>query len=68
MKKALAMVVVLALAAPAMAGFTVTNVGPIDSNGAAGDATSIGGWNVYVLTELTPVEESSWGNVKALYR
>jgi hypothetical protein len=38
------------------------------ADGAAGDATSIGGWNVYLLTELTPVEEASWGHVKALYR
>jgi len=38
------------------------------ADGAAGDATSVGGWNVYLLTTLTPVEESSWGNVKALYR
>jgi hypothetical protein len=38
------------------------------ADGAGGDATSIGGWNVFVLTELTPVEESSWGHVKALYR
>lgn len=40
MKKALALMAVLALAAPAMAGFTATNAGPLDSNGAAGDATN----------------------------
>jgi hypothetical protein len=38
------------------------------ADGAGGDATEIFAWNVYVLTEVTPVEESSWGHVKALYR
>jgi hypothetical protein len=38
------------------------------ADGAGGDATSIGGWEVYVLTEITPVEESTWATVKALYR
>lgn len=38
------------------------------ADGAGGDATSIGGWEVYVLTEITPVEESTWGMVKAMYR
>ena len=38
------------------------------ADGAGGDATSIGGWEVYVLTEITPVEESTWTMVKALYR
>ncbi len=37
-------------------------------DGAGGDATTIGGWEVYVLTEITPVEGSTWGNVKAMYR
>ncbi len=40
MRKALALVAVLALAAPAMAGFTATNAGPLASNGAAGAATN----------------------------
>jgi hypothetical protein len=38
------------------------------ADGAGGDATSIGGWEVYVLTEITPVEESTWTMVKALFR
>ncbi|MFH1864247.1 MAG: hypothetical protein ABIK85_00055 [Candidatus Eisenbacteria bacterium] len=38
------------------------------ADGAGGDATSIGGWEVYVLTAITPVEESTWGMVKAMYR
>ena len=38
------------------------------ADGAAGDATSIGGWEVYVLTQITPVEASTWAMVKALYR
>jgi hypothetical protein len=38
------------------------------ADGAGGDATSIGGWEVYVLTEFTPVEETTWSLVKALYR
>jgi hypothetical protein len=38
------------------------------ADGAAGDVTEVSEWNVYVLSELTPVEDSSWGNVKALYR
>ncbi len=38
------------------------------ADGAGGDATSIAGWEVYVLTAITPVEESTWGMVKAMYR
>jgi hypothetical protein len=38
------------------------------ADGAGGDATSISGWEVYVLTEFTPVEEATWSLVKALYR
>jgi len=38
------------------------------ADGAGGDATSIAEWEVYVLTEITPVEESTWTMVKALYR
>ncbi len=38
------------------------------ADGAGGDATSIGGWEVYVLTEITPVEDSTWATVKALFR
>ena len=38
------------------------------ADGAGGDATSISEWEVYVLTEITPVEESTWTMVKALYR
>jgi hypothetical protein len=40
MKKALALMAVLALAAPAMAGFTATNAGPINSDGPVGDPTN----------------------------
>ena len=38
------------------------------ADGAGGDATSIAEWEVYVLTEITAVEESTWTMVKALYR
>jgi len=38
------------------------------ADGAGGDATSINAWDVFVLTEVTPVEESTWGVVKAMYR
>ena len=38
------------------------------ADGAGGDATQIFEWEVYVLTEITPVEESTWAMVKALFR
>ena len=38
------------------------------ADGAGGDATQIFEWEVYVLTEFTPVEDMTWTNVKALYR
>jgi len=38
------------------------------ADGAGGDATEIFEWEVYVLTEMTPVEESTWTMVKALFR
>jgi hypothetical protein len=38
------------------------------ADGAGGDVTEVIEWNVFVLTELTPVAESTWGHVKALYR
>ena len=38
------------------------------ADGAGGDVTQIFEWEVYVLTEITPVEAATWSNVKALYR
>ncbi len=38
------------------------------ADAAAGDVTQIFEWEVYVLTEMTPVEESTWTMVKALFR
>ncbi len=38
------------------------------ADGAGGDAPTFVGWEVYVLTETTPVEDSTWSTLKALYR
>jgi hypothetical protein len=38
------------------------------ADAAGGDVTQIFEWEVYVLTEMTPVEESTWTMVKALFR
>ena len=35
---------------------------------AGGDVGSVTGWEVCVMTQITPVEEATWGHVKALYR
>lgn len=35
---------------------------------AGGDTGAVLGWEVCVMSRITPVEESSWGHVKALYR
>ncbi len=38
------------------------------ADGAASDEGSVSVWEVSILYEETPVEQSSWGSVKALYR
>ncbi len=38
------------------------------ADGAGGDVTTVREWTAFVLYEGTPVEQASWGRVKALYR